>query len=345
MIRIQLVVYALILAVLTKVRSLSVTTAALNACECFDGHLTCDFYDLSKSQLKILIGILQDEDIKCGGDNDKPYFTDYITTKVSSSSSSSTDTLTSLTSVQMALSASQRGQLFSSPRDNDICRIGDGTTCTHVYEGLSYFFPSAILTHSLPLDKQVVSYTCQLAKLVLSLEKKSGKQQKTSSDAFQSSSGIFKKSSTNSALEWLKAIIGSRAELLLMQTNASNTIFEIDGWGSVMRAGQGLDMHVHTGAVFAGSYYLSAPPELGSVGESGGCLQFIDPRVGAEMAQVMRGRNIYGDAIEVCPSGEGGLLVMFPGWLPHEVKRMKPHFSGPRVAIDFVIKYMGFPGQ
>ncbi len=61
--------------------------------------------------------------------------------------------------------------------------------------------------------------------------------------------------------------------------------------------------------------------------------------MGAAMAQVVRGKNIYGDTFEVCPNAEGGLLLIFPSWLMHEVQPMLPSYKGPRIAISFNIIY------
>jgi hypothetical protein len=57
------------------------------------------------------------------------------------------------------------------------------------------------------------------------------------------------------------------------------------------------------------------------------------------MAQVVRGKNIYGDAIEVCPGHTGGLLVIFPSWLVHEVETVPENYKGPRIGISFNANY------
>jgi ethanolamine utilization microcompartment shell protein EutL len=66
---------------------------------------------------------------------------------------------------------------------------------------------------------------------------------------------------------------------------------------------------------------------------------FFDPRAGAEMAQVVRGKNIYGGNFEVCPPHAGGMLVIFPSWLMHEVKAMLNNTVGPRIAISFNVVF------
>jgi hypothetical protein len=93
--------------------------------------------------------------------------------------------------------------------------------------------------------------------------------------------------------------------------------------------------------MYAGVYYVTAPQEISSQqkGQSGGCLSFVDPRIGASMAQVVRGKNIYGEAMEICPGVRGGLLVIFPSWLMHEVKPMPESYKGPRIGISFNAVY------
>ena len=122
-------------------------------------------------------------------------------------------------------------------------------------------------------------------------------------------------------------------------SNATEIEFEIDGWGAVLRGGDGQNAHVHPGSMYAGVYYVTAPREVAESGKDGGCLFFMDPRPGASMAQVVRGKNIYGDPFELCPSQEGGLLVIFPPWLMHEVKPMPESYEGPRIGISFNVIY------
>jgi hypothetical protein len=57
------------------------------------------------------------------------------------------------------------------------------------------------------------------------------------------------------------------------------------------------------------------------------------------MAQVIRGKSLYGESFEVCPGKEGGLLVIFPPWLQHEVKPMPESYDGPRIGISFNAVY------
>ena len=137
------------------------------------------------------------------------------------------------------------------------------------------------------------------------------------------------------SIQWLRQQISARVKLLLGYANATDVEFEVDGWGAVLRGGDGQSAHVHPGSMYAGVYYVTVPKEVESSNKDGGCLEFMDPRPGAPMAQVLRGKNLYGDNFQICPGADGGLLVMFPSWLMHEVKPMPMNYTGPRIGISF----------
>eukprot|EP01034_Spumella_vulgaris_P024754 gene24754-31131_t len=141
------------------------------------------------------------------------------------------------------------------------------------------------------------------------------------------------------AIQWLKSQIIPRVQTMLGLSNSTHIQFSVDGWGAVLREGHAQAMHVHPASMFAGIYYVAAPKEVAESGKSYGCLQFVDPRAGAAMAQVVRGKNIYGETFEICPNERGGMLVLFPSWLMHEVKPMPASYTGPRIAISFNVAY------
>lgn len=57
---------------------------------------------------------------------------------------------------------------------------------------------------------------------------------------------------------------------------------------------------VHPGAIYAGVYYVSAPREIVASGLSHGCLRFLDPRQGADMAQVRLSNRWHTSFICIC---------------------------------------------
>jgi uncharacterized protein (TIGR02466 family) len=308
------------LVVFVSARSSAITLlkdvrSVLSKCNCIDRKADCDFSSLSKDALINLIGALDIVSIDCTSNTPELVMSDGSKPVAEKS--------------------------YLSIEENFDCKLsdetGDGTTCFSGH-GYSYFFPSVILSHGLPAEPLSRQYNDDLLHIALQLEKDQKESVRDETIGFVSSRILF--DIKHPAVDWLRAHISSRVNLLLSQTNSTETLFEIEGWANVMRSGESMNIHVHTEGIFAGAYFVAAPKEVGAPGESGGCLQFIDPRGGAEMAQILRGRNVYGDAMEVCPPSQGLFLAIFPGWLMHEVRRMKPHFRGPRVSIGFTVKYV-----
>ena len=90
--------------------------------------------------------------------------------------------------------------------------------------------------------------------------------------------------------------------------------------------------HVHPGALWSGVYYVKAPKDSGSI-----C--FVDPRPGPcvlDPAYSVETKRPSHMTREVRFEPLEGRMIMFPGWLPHEVE---PNFSKEddniRVSISF----------
>ena len=215
----------------------------------------------------------------------------------------------------------------------------DGFQCS-TENGLELLFPTPILIQELVTDQQSFQMNEELKEIMLNLEEDDDGCKYNLHGGYRSQDGFL--SRPDRSVQWLKRQIIPRIENLLKVSNASSLIsFTVDGWGAVLRGGHGQNMHVHPGSMYAGVYYVTAPQEISTAakGVSGGCLSFVDPRNGVGMAQVVRGKNIYGEAIEICPGGRGGLLVIFPSWLMHEVKPMPESYKGPRIGISFNAVY------
>jgi len=100
-----------------------------------------------------------------------------------------------------------------------------------------------------------------------------------------------------------------------------------NAWAMVNRRGHGNRAHLHSNSLFSGVAYLRVPPDSGAI-----C--FLDPRGGAQMllpplnaqaSDAARGRH------RVTP--QTGLVLLFPGWLWHEVE---PSASDePRICVSF----------
>ena len=217
------------------------------------------------------------------------------------------------------------------------CKL-DGYTCA-TESGVQLLYPSPVLIHELVRDAHSAQMNEELKELMLSLEEEDEGCTFNLHGGYRSKDGFL--SRPDRSVQWLRNQIIPRVHHLLSIANASNLAFTVDGWGAVMRGSDKQNAHVHPGSMYAGVYYVTAPREVANqpTTESKGCLQFFDPRSGAAMAQVVRGKNVYGETIEVCPGEKGGLLVIFPSWLMHEVHALPAKVTGPRIGISFNAVY------
>lgn len=203
--------------------------------------------------------------------------------------------------------------------------------------GLQLLFPTMVVVQELIRDKQSFVMNEELKRLMLDLEEEDDGCKFNLHGGYRSKDGFLNRQ--DRSIQWLRNQIIPRVQNLLTIANATMIDFTLEGWGAVLRGGHGQSVHVHPGSMYAGVYYVAAPAEVSATGRSGGCLHFVDPRNGLHMAQVVRGKNIYGEAIEICPGATGGLLVIFPSWLMHEVVPMPEIYNGPRIGISFNVLY------
>src|SRR5262245_45853569 len=107
-------------------------------------------------------------------------------------------------------------------------------------------------------------------------------------------------------------------------------------WANVNRSGQANEFHSHPGAFWSGVYYvddggIAADPSLG------GELEFMDPRgplpavAAPHLAIAMPGGLTAGATERIVP--RAGRLVMFPGWVMHQVRLY--HGTAERISIAF----------
>lgn len=319
----------------------------LSKCVCTDfGKPDCDFDKLSKKNLKILVDKLVKYRIVCA--KSEEYFLPTFTASLfsasassassssssSSSSASSSDVPSEKTKTKEHVCPAPKNETIPKPTIPD-CKL-DGLRCS-TKQGIDYLFPTTLITHQIVYDTKTKQYNDELKQLMLRLEKENDGCTFNLHGGYRSKDGFLQRSEP--AVKWLKSQIYPRVHYLLNLANATDIEFEIDGWGAVLRGGDGQNAHVHPGSMYAGVYYVSVPKEVSESGKSGGCLFFMDPRPAAGMSQVVRGKNLYGDPFELCPGPEGGLLVMFPPWLMHEVKPMPSEYEGPRIGISFNVIY------
>ena len=235
-------------------------------------------------------------------------------------------------------SSAQAGGIIQTPMTKEAinefeCKL-DGASANIDKLGIQMMFPTFVLTHTLVRDQQTFEFNKQIKELMLELEEENDGCTANLHGGYRSKDGFLTRQEP--AVRWLHSEILPRVQMMLGFSDSAHLKFKIEGWGAVLRVGHGQQMHVHPGAMFAGVYYVAAPRGLGDDEKSHeGCIFFQDPRAGATMAQVTRGKNIYGESFEVCPPERGGLLILFPSWLMHEVVPMSSKFQGPRIAISF----------
>ena len=107
-------------------------------------------------------------------------------------------------------------------------------------------------------------------------------------------------------------------------------------WANVNRAGHGNEFHAHPGTFWAGVYYVD-DGGIGADPKLDGLLEFMDPRG--------PGVTMYAPTLAFnCPGGlsvganevvvpKAGLMVLFPGWVLHQVRPYKG--NAERISIAF----------
>lgn len=339
----------------------------LSKCECEENDYhnpNCDFSALSKDKLRLLVDKLLSHKIVCIKSYDKfysPSFTssfgsfvseeliDAINSKDGKIKAISQQKAVTGAKVKMESDEMKSGSIVKSaskgkklPIDVTSARTScelDGHSCLIEGYGIEYLFPTTLMTNDIIYDDQGRKFNQQLKDLLLELEEEDDGCKFNLHGGYRSQDEFL--SRPEPAVQWLKSQIIPRVQTLLSLSNSTQISFLVDGWGAVLRSGHGQNVHVHPGSMYAGVYYVAAPKEVETqpAGKSFGCLRFLDPRMGAAQAQVVRGKNIYGDAVEICPPSSGGLLVMFPSWVMHQVIPMPDKYKGPRIAISFNVIY------
>ena len=310
----------------------------LSKCSCSNDYHNpnCDFSKLSKENLQKLVNKLLIQKIVCI----QSYETFFTPSFTSSFHQQALPTGGNLLAAAVDSKGLTRPELSNPPptvfQSGGNCVL-DGISCSSKLYGIEFLFPTTLLVNTIVNDKKTRKYNEDLKNLLLDLEEENDGCTFNLHGGYRSKDGFL--SRPEPAIKWLKSQIKPRVQTLLSLTNSSQINYSLDGWGAVLRAGDGQNLHVHPSSIFAGVYYVAAPAEVAASGKSHGCIRFIDPRMGAAQAQVVRGKDIYGGAVEICPEPEGGLLILFPSWIMHQVFPMPATYSGPRIAISFNVVY------
>ena len=121
-----------------------------------------------------------------------------------------------------------------------------------------------------------------------------------------------------------------RSVMQQVATEPGEQHFRLEAWANVLPTGGYHSLHCHPNAAWSGVYYVTGNP-MPAEGEHpfSGKLELIDPRPGASLSY-SEGTRLYGRFL-VNP--QAGQLVLFPGWLQHQVH---PYLGpGERITIAF----------
>jgi uncharacterized protein (TIGR02466 family) len=289
----------------------------LRKCQCIQGIPDCDFVSLPKKELKTVVRKLQLFDIECDAEGIPNINGKYF---------------------QRLNSETQSSILIDAPMTSNTnsCWLHDNSTCSSPDSGVMHYFSTPILMRNIVTDEKSRKYNNDIKKIMLDLEAEDDGCKFRLHGGYRSKDGFF--SRTEPSIKWLRKEVSLHVENMFDKMNSSDVSFEWDGWGAVLRGGDNQNLHVHPASIYAGVYYVAVPKEIGSHKDAG-CLQFHDPRSGVFMTQDLRPKfveHVYGlSTYTICPKPEGGLLLLFPSWLLHEVKPMLESFKGPRIGLSF----------
>lgn len=103
----------------------------------------------------------------------------------------------------------------------------------------------------------------------------------------------------------------------------------LDGWANRIERGGYHSIHCHPNAQWSGVYYVTGNEPASGAHPFSGKLELLDPRQGAAVMQDNR-TNLYGRFL-IDP--QPGQVVVFPGWLQHQVH---PYFGeSARITVAF----------
>ncbi len=107
--------------------------------------------------------------------------------------------------------------------------------------------------------------------------------------------------------------------------------FALEAWANVLGRGHYHSVHCHPNAIWSGCYYVTGNPGAGDA--FSGKLELLDPRLGASVAH-HPGSSLYGRFLL---DPRPGQIIVFPGWLQHQVH---PHAGdAPRITVAFNAVY------
>ena len=150
----------------------------------------------------------------------------------------------------------------------------------------------------------------------------------TNQGGWHSQTDLLADPDLNSVFRWIAGCTQRAVESIGWDTDRASPCFN-NAWAMVNREGHSVRAHLHPNSLFSGVLYLTAP-------EGSGAIALLDPRAGAQVLLPPLRDPAAGYACgRVLRQPRPGLLLLFPGWLWHEVERSRS--SEPRICISFNI--------
>ena len=130
---------------------------------------------------------------------------------------------------------------------------------------------------------------------------------------------------------WLGEAVGEITNVDLDGRLGGQMDVQMDGgaWVNLCRDGGYNKIHNHPGCSWSGVYYVSTGVRAPDAPPDSGCIEFLDPRMGATET----GLNGPDALPKLRVEAVAGLMVVFPSWLYHYVNPFRG--SGERISIAF----------
>lgn len=130
---------------------------------------------------------------------------------------------------------------------------------------------------------------------------------------------------------WLGEAVGEITNVDLDGRVGGQMDVQMDGgaWVNLCRDGGYNKIHNHPGCSWSGVYYVSTGVRAPDAPPDAGCIEFLDPRMGATETGFNGPDALPKLRVEAVP----GLMVVFPSWLYHYVNPFRG--SGERISIAF----------
>lgn len=195
---------------------------------------------------------------------------------------------------------------------------------------VSFAFPTPLYQRVVP-DCDVVNQ--ELKRIVLDHEQKSPSLGRSNVGGWHSGDDVL--SWPYPEIDFLKALIGEGiGEITNMEMEgrlSQDHDVNMDGgaWVNLCRNGGYNTIHNHPDSSWSGVYYVSVGERDPAASDKAGCIEFLDPRMGATSV----GLNGPDALPKLMVNPVAGMVLVFPSWLYHCVNPFQG--NGERISISF----------